>query len=435
MTKPLEIASEPGMLRRDSQSIMAAKLFGPIPLFEPYGTLDNLFSSVRSFVVKYWDFADERGYDVFSSWIMATYLCDRWDSVPFVFFLGNPGTGKTRGLEVAQALAFQSLLVSSITTAALFRIDEDFHPTLCLDETEYLSSEDRREIVGLINSRYRRGSISVRMGERDESGKIGYDVFNVYGFTALAGTRGLLQSLESRCIIFYMQRAARKLPVTIDKEEAAHLRGQLFQFQYDVAAGQASEDFKLVTKSSSPLSSEHSDDFEDFPGISGRSVELFTPLLAVSPPQAKDRVRSYALDLEVRKNAEISASDDALVYFALKDLHELPSYSQRIPLMVLRDKVGEGFGEKEGPDCQHIGYSVKRMGLQTVRGTAGRKIVVYDDRIMMRLARQFGEGTLSPEKPSKSSNPSLETKSDGLVTGSKPSLETASDDRKGEPSP
>jgi hypothetical protein len=343
---------------------------------------------------------------------MATYLRDRWRAVPFLFFLGNLGTGKTRALEVAQALADRALLVSSVSAAALFRIDEDFHPTLCLDETEYLSREDRAEIVGLLNSRYRRGGQVIRVGAADkETQKRDVEVFNVFGFTALAGTRGFLQTLESRCIIFCMQKAMRAVPIFIDENEAAELRAKLVKFQGD--------GFTDPSPTSHQIAS--GDDFDGFDGfwggggVSGRTVELFGPLLAVAPPKAKESIGSFAKDFETRKNEEISASDDAFVYFALQELHKLPSYAEEVPVLVLRDKVNENYPEREGFTAQQIGYALRRLGLRTKRGTAGKRQAVYNDIVMARLALMFGDrGTL--QKPSNSSNPAPETKSEGSVT-------------------
>lgn len=408
-----EVSSEPGMLQRDSQDPMAAKLFGPIPKFQEFGTYQSLFEEVRCFILKYVDFADDRGTDVFAAWIISTYFRDKWKAVPFLFFLGTPGTGKTRALEVAQALAYRAMLVNNISPAALFRIDEDYHPALCLDETEYLTREEKGEIIGLLNARYRKGGVTVRVGARDkESGRTELETFNVFGFSALAGTRGFLQSLESRCITFYMQKSARPLPIFIDESEAASLRAKLFMLQYRVGSRHQDQD-RQGDDFLPFVSGDGFDDFDGFLGgaLSGRSIELLIPLVSVTPADAKERIRTFALDLEARRSDEISSGDDALVFLCLKSLYET-SGKDEIPLLVLQEKVNENFPDKEGLKLQTIGYTLRRLGFRTKRIHTGRRAAVYNDKIAARLSTMFGEGG-TPQKPSNPSNPSPETLGDG----------------------
>ena len=69
---------EPKAAKLDTET----KLFGHTPPFEEYGTAEQLYDTVRAFVRKYWDVPDERGYDVFASWILATWTPEQWEAVP-----------------------------------------------------------------------------------------------------------------------------------------------------------------------------------------------------------------------------------------------------------------------------------------------------------------------------------------------------------------
>lgn len=173
-----------------------------------------LWTEVSQFVYDHLDVVEPELYDVLTAWIFATYIPEIWRVVPYVFFYGPVATGKTRGLEVLKALSYRGFLGSNMTSAALFRSCDMWHPTVCLDETEIYSTADHIEVVGLLNAGYRRGQYALRVKNTEHGMEL--KAFDVFGFKALSGTEGLAKTLESRSIKIRMIKNTRPIRFLID---------------------------------------------------------------------------------------------------------------------------------------------------------------------------------------------------------------------------
>jgi len=377
---------------------------GPID----YGTNTELFQEVRRFVEAHFDYPDEKAYDVITSWILATYRLAEWDAMPFLFFLGAEGSGKTRALEVIQYLAKRAFLVANISSAATFRMDEDFHPTYCLDESEYLAQEEKVEIIGLVNTRYRKTGKVIRVGH-DEEGDPNLETFSVYGFTALAGTKPMIQTLESRCIVFHMTPSLRKVRMFMAVGAALTLRNKLLKYAED----NVSEPPVGVTSESLDVSSEEESLVSLCLGDSviGRDAEIFYPLLECAPDNGpRALVSEFAKEYIDTKKRNRSFKGDALIYGALVKAHSI-TQKRVVFLHEIKNVLDDWLPEKESFKQQTIGHILREIGFEPKRSTGGKAAVDWNQNVIDRLAPRYNYDD------SLSSLGSLETNSDPQNTG------------------
>src|SRR5262249_11271038 len=152
-------------------------------------------------------------------------------------FLGEPGTGKSRMLQVAGHLAYKGIFAGGATTSSpLFRLIEVYRGTLIVDEADYKSSASWVDIVKILNSGYMKG-VPVLRSEKvgDSYEPRPYDVFgpkiigNRYRFSDWA--------LETRCITLEMgeQSLRGDIPRQLPPEfysEAQELRNKLLQWRF-----------------------------------------------------------------------------------------------------------------------------------------------------------------------------------------------------------
>lgn len=248
-------------------------LWKTIEDIEPYESEEQLWNEIRRYL---WEHIDLReGYDVLTAWVFASWVPEKWHAVPYLFFYGPAGSGKTWTLEVLGSIDFRPFLTPNITTAVLFRICDYYKPTLFLDETETYMIKDRRDIIYLLNSGYRKGSKAVRMEDTKEGYKI--RIFKTFGFKALSGTKELIETLRSRCIIFNMSEATRDVKTLIDEKRAEILRKKLLAYRFKMLSKKETEETPEAVKA-----------------LKGRLRELFEPLMIVAPPSTKQSIIAEA---------------------------------------------------------------------------------------------------------------------------------------------
>lgn len=145
-------------------------------------------------------------------WIAHTHAMDAWDSTPRIAFLSpEPGSGKSRALEVTEPLVPRAVEAVNVTPAYLFRKvgSQAGRPTILYDEIDTVfgpKAKENEEIRGLLNAGHRRNAVAGRCVVR------GKEVFTeeipAYSAVALAGLGGLPDTLLSRAVVIPMRRRA-----------------------------------------------------------------------------------------------------------------------------------------------------------------------------------------------------------------------------------
>lgn len=259
----------------------------------PYGTLEELFNELKTFIADHVDFPDGRCYDILAAFVLASWRAENFETAPYLLFLGDFGTGKTRALEILQELCYRALATPSISSAALVRLLQTLRVTMLVDETELLNNEARQELVAILNVGYKRGQYYIR-AEQDGAG---VELWNTFGFKALAGTQDFVRTLTSRCIPIPMERATRKVCRSIDRERALQLRRKLLDYRHKTLYAPLPE--------------------LDLPFNNGRNHELFSPLVQVAPDSSKNIIIEYALKLEDQAQIEESTGWEADIIKAI----------------------------------------------------------------------------------------------------------------------
>jgi hypothetical protein len=333
----------------------------------PYSSAHELWKDLHNFIHDHLFLPSKELYDVLTSWTLATWLRELWTVVPYIFFYGPIASGKTRGLETLRGISYRGILASNISPAALFRASEEWHPTLFLDETEIYNKDTKTEVVGLLNSGYRKGQYAIRVKQTQNGSEL--QAFDVFGFKALAGTQGLAQALESRSILVRMIKARRKVERVIDEDRATELRNKLLGWRlYTLANSELFELSELFQETIEPLK------FGD-----GRLQELFNCLLAVSN-EGRENIKKYAHKLHEIRSFEEKASEEAEIIeiLAKKDMIDEKN-------VVLTRDVAEAFNssrkEKEQWKTRSIGWIIRRLGFDKVHTGQGNGWLIDKERL------------------------------------------------------
>ena len=239
-----------------------------------------LLHDVETFLARFVSFPSEQARVATVLWAAHTHLLGALDSTPRLAFLSpEPGSGKTRALEVLELLCPRPLHVANTSPAALFRaVDADAAGscTLLYDEVDTVfgpKARDNEDLRGLLNAGHRRGATVLRCEIRP-TGVVPVQT-QVFAAVALAGLGDLPDTLLSRSIVIRMRRRAPGERIEPFRprlhEPAGHaLREQLALF--------ADEHAPTIT-GTWPVMPE---------GITDRDADVWEPLLAVADAAGGD---------------------------------------------------------------------------------------------------------------------------------------------------
>jgi hypothetical protein len=183
--------------------------FADVVLFPPTD-LGALLDDVETFLGRFVAYPSEHERVAHTLWIAHTWLMKRWDSTPRIAFLSpEPGSGKSRALEVTEPLVPRPVHAVNATPAYLFRkvSDDAGLPTILYDEIDTLfgpRAKENEEVRGMLNAGHRRGAVAGRAVAR---GKVFVtEELPAYCAVALAGLNDLPDTLMTRSIVVRMRR-------------------------------------------------------------------------------------------------------------------------------------------------------------------------------------------------------------------------------------
>lgn len=274
----------------------------------PYGSLPELIDAVRTHLHRYVDLS-EKFERIAAYYILLTWVYDAFKELPYLRLRGDFGSGKTRALIVVGSLCYKAFFASGASTVSpIFHTLDTFRGTLILDEADFRFSDEKSELVKILNNGNVDGFPVLRTAV---TVKREFDprAFNVYGPKIIAMRRAFEdQALESRFLTEDMgQRKLRTdIPINLpdeQREEACLLRNQLLMYRFRCLHGLA-VNRSLVD-----------------PSLSPRLNQILVPLLSiVDDGLLREELRQTVRSLEHELYAERSASAEAGVLEVLAEL-------------------------------------------------------------------------------------------------------------------
>lgn len=345
---------------------------------EAYGSTGELAAKIQRFIHRYVDvtplFEKIAAYYVLLSWIY-----DVFQELPYLRLRGGPGTGKTRFLLTVGSLCYKPIFASGAsTTSPIFRILDAVRGTLIIDEGDFLYSDEKAEIVKILNNGNARGFPVLRSMPAGQ--EYNPKAFAVFG-PKLVATRGHFEdpALESRCLTEEM--SGRKLrddiPINLPasyKDEALRLRNQLLSFRFENRARLEADE-------------QHVD-----PEVEPRLNQIFVPLLSVTEdPDTREQLKELARRYHREMVAERGLKPEAQVLEVIRDL--LQDGRSRLEV----GQIADWFADRHGFDYERqitprwVGYLIrKKLHLKT-RKSRGVYVIPEGEREKLeRLYEKYG---------------------------------------------
>lgn len=275
---------------------------------EDYGTEEALVGEIRAFIHRFVD-VSPRFEAIASYYVLLSWVYDAFNELPYLRLRGDPGSGKTRFLLTIGSLCYKPIFASGASTVSpIFRMLDAFRGTLVIDEGDFRMSDEKAEIVKILNNGNGRG-FPVLRSEVSARGEVNPTAYAVFG-PKLVATRGPFEdaALESRCLTEEMGQHDLRADVPINlpagwKDAAETLRNKLLLFRFR------------------SLNSQFADEAMVDPRIEPRLNQVFVPLLSViSDPRVRNEVHALAREFQRELVADRSAETESLVLELICDL-------------------------------------------------------------------------------------------------------------------
>jgi len=347
-----------------------------------YGSEDELLSDVRAFIHQYADLS-ESFEEVASYYVLFSWIYDAFREVPYLRLKGDFGSGKSRCLLTIGSLCYKPMFASGASTVSpLFRIIDTFRGTLVIDEGDFRFSDERAEIVKILNNGNTTG-FPVLRSEATPTKEFNPRAFMVFGPKIIA-SRGRFDdpALESRCITETMTGLPPRPEIPLSLPEAFHgqaqtLRDRLLSFRFQNRS--ASHNLAIANDRR----------------IEPRIAQVFGPLLAViADGEARERVLQMAEAASGKIRAERSASVEAQL---LDIMYEVWRGGEPLTIKAIAAQFGERFGnDYQRPITPRwVGAQVRgRLSLTPVKSHGTFVIPPNEERRLLSLFRRYGLGDM-----------------------------------------
>ncbi|MFI0513113.1 DUF3631 domain-containing protein [Streptomyces sp. WSLK1-5] len=291
-----------------------------------------LLDDVEVFHRRFNVFPHEAAYVAVVLWDAHAHLLDCFESTPRLAFLSpEPGSGKSRALEIVETLVPNPMAAVDASAAALFRAVagvDGKRPTILFDEIDTIfgpKAGENEQLRGFINAGHRRNRPMFRCVGDGANQTV--QAFHSYAAVAVAGLGYLPDTIRDRSVNIRMRRRARNEKIEpyrtrIHEKEGFALRDRLATW-----AEQVSERVMNVW----PTLPE---------GVTDRPADVWEPLLAIADAAGgnwPDRAREACVALVTASKANDKGSLGVRLLTDLRD-HVMVGID-RLPTVAILDRL------------------------------------------------------------------------------------------------
>ena len=346
---------------------------------EEYGSEEQLLTEVKSFIHRYVD-VSPLYEEIASYYVLFSWVYDGFNELPYLHVRGDYGTGKTRFLLTVGAICYKAIFASGASTVSpIFRLLETFQGTLIIDECDFRFSDEKAELVKILNNGNVRG-FPVLRSDANNKGEFNPNAYHVFG-PKIVATRGDFEdrALESRFVTEDMGSAKLRegIPINLPPEhktEALTLRNKLLLFRFRNLNKHPTL-AHLVDRSLEP-----------------RLNQIFVPLLSIiDDPKAQERLKGVARQCQRELVSERGLSTEAQVLEVIQELQALSD--TRLSIKEITDRFTDLHGDEYKHKITHkwVSYIIhKKLHLKSRKSNGVYVIGAEEYPKLTRMYEQYG---------------------------------------------
>ncbi|MDR3500681.1 MAG: hypothetical protein P4L72_15815 [Parvibaculum sp.] len=343
-----------------------------------YGTVEELLAEIEVYIRRYVSLTDQAA-GMCAVYVLLSWVYDAFNELPYLRFRGDYGTGKTRALLVVGSLCYKAFFASGASTVSpIFHTLDTFKGTLIFDEADFRFSDEKAELVKILNNGNAKGFPVLRT-QVTQKKEFDPQAFTIFG-PKIVGMRRAYddRALESRFLTIDMQPGrADGVPINLpdgQKAEALDLRNKLLMYRLRN---------RLVVSLDASLAD---------PALEPRMNQILLPLLSVVPDDAlRAVIRAKASALQSGLLSERLASSEGQV---LTILHRLAAErpDPTISVAAITSAFSAAYGnEYERPISNRwIGSILRRLGIGLYKSNGVFVLVPRQEEHIGALCTRYG---------------------------------------------
>ncbi|MEV5782225.1 DUF3631 domain-containing protein [Streptomyces sp. NPDC052287] len=250
-----------------------------------------LLDEVEAFHRRFNIFPSEHAYVAVVLWDAHAHLIDCFETTPRVAFLSpEPGSGKSRALEIVELLTPRPVATVSASANALYRLVDSAEglPTVLFDEVDTIFGPKAgadEALRGFLNAGYRRIGGALRcVGDGSNQNA---QVFGSYCAVAMAGIGSLPDTVLTRTVIVRMRKRAPNEKIEPYRQRTHEKQGHALRDR--------------LAKWADTVRDRVANAWPEMPeGVTDRPADVWEPLLAVADAAGGDwptRARAACVEL------------------------------------------------------------------------------------------------------------------------------------------
>jgi hypothetical protein len=165
-----------------------------------------LLDAVHAALTRYVVLPTPHAADAVALWIAATHGQPAWAHAPRLVIRGpEKRCGKSRLLDIVEALCWAPLITVNASPAAVYRSITADPPTLLVDEADTIfgpKADGNEDLRGLLNAGHQRNRPAVRY----DAGANRVETIPTFAMAALAGIGAMPDTIEDRAVVIRMRR-------------------------------------------------------------------------------------------------------------------------------------------------------------------------------------------------------------------------------------
>lgn len=349
-----------------------------------FDDIDTLCEEISAYVQRYVSLP-ESALPLVLAYVLLSWVYDAFNEVPYLRFRGDYGTGKTRALLVIGSITYKPFFASGASTVSpIFHTLDTFRGTLIFDEADFRFSDEKAELVKILNNGNVDGFPVLRT-QVTTSKEFDPRAFAVFG-PKIVGMRGTYddRALESRFLTVVMEPGRlADAPINLpdsQKDEALGLRNKLLMYRLRT---------RLTVRLDPNLA--HS-------SLEPRMNQILLPLLSVTPDAAsRETILAAALAIQGTVMAERGMSSEGQVLSIIASRS-----ADRLALATVTTAFAAEYGsEYERPITNRwIGSVLRRLGLSLYKSDGIYVLVPGQARRIEALCARYGVAVDSVGKKS-----------------------------------